>query len=72
MDYDGRDDDMYLELAQNESGYNAEIINSPEITNQTEIPHGVPYVGLEFVSMEEAREYYEEYGKQVGFCIRTH
>ncbi|CAB4272290.1 unnamed protein product [Prunus armeniaca] len=30
-----------------------------------------PYVGMVFDTMEEARNYYEEYGRQEGFWIRT-
>ncbi|BBN68479.1 FAR1-related sequence 5, partial [Prunus dulcis] len=30
-----------------------------------------PYVGMVFETMEEARNYYEEYGRQEGFWIRT-
>ncbi|VVA37257.1 PREDICTED: FAR1-RELATED SEQUENCE, partial [Prunus dulcis] len=30
-----------------------------------------PYAGMVFETMEEARNYYEEYGRQEGFWIRT-
>ncbi|KAF5184044.1 hypothetical protein FRX31_026369 [Thalictrum thalictroides] len=29
-----------------------------------------PYVGLFFDSIDEAKNYYEEYGRQNGFCVR--
>ncbi|GAB2211127.1 hypothetical protein Droror1_Dr00016419 [Drosera rotundifolia] len=29
-----------------------------------------PYVGMEFATVDEAKNYYDEYGKQRGFCTR--
>ncbi|GAB2295246.1 hypothetical protein Dimus_029419, partial [Dionaea muscipula] len=50
---------------------NSENPQTPQTPTPTEIPDGQPYVEMEFDSMEKARDYYEDYGKNQGFWIRT-
>ncbi|GAB2293494.1 hypothetical protein Dimus_027695, partial [Dionaea muscipula] len=42
---------------------NSENPQTPQTPTPTEIPDGQPYVEMEFDSMEKARDYYEDYGK---------
>ncbi|GAB2299501.1 hypothetical protein Dimus_033568 [Dionaea muscipula] len=45
---------------------NSENPQTPQTPTPTEIPDGQPYVEMEFDSMEKARDYYEDYGKNQG------
>ncbi|GAB2266659.1 hypothetical protein Dimus_037910 [Dionaea muscipula] len=50
---------------------NSENPLTPQMPTPTQITDGQPYVEMEFGSMEKARDYYEDYGKNQGFWIRT-
>ena len=44
--------------------------NGEEVENNLEQLEA-PYVGMLFETLEQARNYYEDYGRQEGFWIRT-
>ncbi|XVF37703.1 hypothetical protein REPUB_Repub20aG0032400 [Reevesia pubescens] len=59
------------ELSDSNLDGNSNLIN-PLVQNfPMNLEPGEPYIGLEFESAEDAREFYEIYGRHMGFTIRN-
>lgn len=58
------------ELSDNPSGNDANVQHFIQDFSLEAKPLE-PYVGMEFLSAEDAREFYEMYGRRVGFTIRN-
>ncbi|KAG5132120.1 hypothetical protein JHK84_038517 [Glycine max] len=56
----GSEDEMFVEIEQ------------PLANISTDIEAVEPFIGMEFNSREEAREFYIAYGRRVGFTVRIH
>uniref|UniRef100_A0A5B7B4T3 FAR1 domain-containing protein n=2 Tax=Davidia involucrata TaxID=16924 RepID=A0A5B7B4T3_DAVIN len=67
--FDGHEtaeDELSDNLNENDDIIQPSIENLPLILKPLE-----PYVGMEFESAEDAREFYEMYGRRMGFTIRN-
>ncbi|KHN30100.1 Protein FAR1-RELATED SEQUENCE 5 [Glycine soja] len=56
----GSEDEMFVEIEQ------------PLANISTDIEAVEPFIGMEFNSREEAREFYIAYGRRIGFTVRIH
>ncbi|GLT45476.1 hypothetical protein SLA2020_193050 [Shorea laevis] len=46
-------------------------IEGPKVLGEDDIIGGMPCKGMQFLSADEAREFYNEYAKRMGFSIHT-
>ena len=85
FDSDDSDLDMQAEISEkhgkiDEFSKNLELCGSEDEKfvelPATEIPTDIeavePFIGMEFNSREEAREFYIAYGRRIGFTVRIH
>ena len=59
------------ELSDSNVDENGNLINPSDQNFPMALAAGEPYIGMEFESAEDAREFYELYGRRMGFTIRN-
>ncbi|MBA0724953.1 hypothetical protein Golax_021590 [Gossypium laxum] len=59
------------ELSDSNLDGNGNLINPLDQHFPMTMEHREPYIGMEFESAEDAREFYEMYGRHMGFTIRN-
>ncbi|MBA0779920.1 hypothetical protein Gotri_004095 [Gossypium trilobum] len=59
------------ELSDSNLDGNGNLINPLDQHFPMTMEHREPYIGMEFESAEDAREFYEMYGRRMGFTIRN-
>ncbi|XP_059283742.1 protein FAR1-RELATED SEQUENCE 5-like [Lycium ferocissimum] len=64
--HDTADDELSGSININDDIHQPSLLNFPLSLEPLE-----PYVGMEFESAEDAREFYELYGRRMGFTIRN-
>ncbi|KAE8694899.1 Far-red impaired responsive family protein isoform 1 [Hibiscus syriacus] len=62
---------LHDELSDSNLDENGNLINPLDQHFPFTMTHGEPCIGMEFESAEYAREFYEMYGRRMGFTIRS-